>query len=46
MKNSATDRLSTEHRKKERRISLLNDATAPTLIFPTPQNPLFEGGWV
>jgi hypothetical protein len=46
MKSSATDRLGTEHRKKTRRISILNDAPAPTFTVPTPQNPLFEGRWV
>jgi hypothetical protein len=45
MKNSITDRLGTEHRKKERRISILNDAAAPTLTLPTPQTPLLEGRW-
>ena len=43
MKNSASDRLGTEHRKKDRRISILNDATQVTLALPTPQNPLLEG---
>jgi len=43
MKNSASDRLGTEHRKKDRRISILNNATDSTLTLPTPQNPLFEG---
>ena len=43
MKSSATDRLGTEHRKKARRISILNDATELTLTLPTPQNSLFEG---
>jgi hypothetical protein len=46
MKSSATDRLGTERRKKTRRISILNDATAPTLTLPTPPNLLFEGRWV
>jgi hypothetical protein len=46
MKSSATDRLGTERRKKPRRSSILNDATAPTLTVPTPQNPLLEGRWV
>jgi hypothetical protein len=46
MKNSATDRLGTEQRKKERRISILNDAMELTLSLPTPQNPLLEGRWV
>ena len=46
MKNSATDGLGTEHRKKDRRISILNDATTPSLTLPTPQNPLFKGRWV
>jgi hypothetical protein len=46
MKNSAADRLGTEHRKKPRRISILSDATAPTLTLPPPQNRLFEGRWV
>jgi hypothetical protein len=43
MKRSATDRLGTEHRKKTRRISILNDATESPLTLPTPQNPLLEG---
>jgi hypothetical protein len=46
MKSSATDRLGTEPRKKQRRISILNDATESTLTLPTPQNRLFEGRWV
>ena len=43
---SAVDPLGTEPGKKPRRISILNDATRPTLTLPTPQNPLFEGRWV
>lgn len=46
MRRSASDRLGTERRKKTRRISILNNATAPTLTLPTPQNPLWEGRWV
>ena len=46
MKSSVTSRLGTERRKKTRHISILNDATAPTLTLPTRQNPLFEGRWV
>lgn len=46
MKNSVTDGLGTEHRKKERGILILNDATAPTLTIPAPQNRLLEGRWV
>lgn len=42
MKSSATERLGTEHRKKDRRISILNHATAPTRIVPTPQNRLVD----
>jgi hypothetical protein len=46
MKNSVTDRLGPEHRKKERRIALLNDATQAPLTLPTPQSPRLEGRWV
>jgi hypothetical protein len=40
---SATDLPSTESRKNDRRISILNNATRPTLTLPTPPNRLFEG---
>jgi hypothetical protein len=43
MKNSATDRLGTEHRKKPGRISILNDATESTLSLPTPQKRVVSG---
>lgn len=40
---SATEPLGTASRKNDRRISILNNATRPTLTLPTPQNRLFEG---
>jgi hypothetical protein len=46
MKNSASDRLGTEHREKDRRISILKHDLASTLTLPTPQNRLFAGRWV
>jgi hypothetical protein len=46
MKSRATHRLGTERRKKNRRISILNNSTALTLTLPTPQNCRFEGRWV
>ena len=36
-------KIETQHKKKNRRISVLNDATAPTLTLPTPPNRHFEG---
>jgi hypothetical protein len=43
---SATDLLSTASRKNDRRISLLNNATQPTLTLPTPQKALVTGRWI
>ena len=43
MKISATDRFGTVPGKKSRRISILSNATAPTLTLPTPQNRLLAG---
>lgn len=43
---SATDRLGTEPGKKDRRISILNNATRPTLTLPTPQKGLVTGRWL
>jgi hypothetical protein len=42
---SVTGRFGTEPGKKDRRISLLNNATPPTLSLPTPQNDLLAGRW-
>jgi hypothetical protein len=46
MKTSATNRFGTEQRKKNRRISILNNDRDRALTLPTPQNRLFEGRWV
>lgn len=46
MKTSATHRFGTEQRKKNRRISILNNDSDRALTLPTPPNRLFEGRWV
>lgn len=45
MKVSVTGRFGTEPGKKDRRISLLNNATELTLSLPTPRNNLPAGRW-
>lgn len=39
-------KIETQHKEKNRRISILNDATDSTLTLPTPPNRLLEGRWV
>jgi hypothetical protein len=46
MNINAVDTFGTQPRKNDRRISLLNNATVPTLTLPTPQKSLRAGRWL